>query len=734
MITSQALARLAAGRHLRGAGLVLTLLLGFARVSDPQELKHRSTAPPPTPNLPPSEDILFHAQLTPPLQGNTLLRFSPDGTRVLIQAGGSLFVVSRNPLSLLLAADVGEAYPAAFSGDSQSVSVLSHSLMLTTWQLSDPNHPVRLEARSTNGCVDAKLSPDAAWIVCWSPDFSLEIYRAGNLQRAFSQKVGPEHTAVDLFSIPLRRDSPFAGPFGFMPARDLASLAGRRGYRAPVHFSPDSKFLLFNDESASFRIDLPSLNKTNLPGFFHKHPRGILGISTGENALVRDSKKDPVFEMVSLAGGERIAPASFSADTANLASNPRYALLGSIGSPGVTLFDLQNDRPLPAAPNLAADVWGDEMAAVSPQAELLFYHLGQDQPVAGGRLPVVSFPLLRSALADSSLSTLALSMDGAAATFDLSNGKRLAGFKSFRGVAFAAPDVAVLATSVHGKPVTQVSYWSKNAAADLAKSDWTAEKTVDLLPSQKAFVAYSFSTASGSSRRSFLQFGLKDEFPYELRGLDIANGRELWKRIYSDDTPVPFTDPQGARIVLGWRADSDSARSVAKHFPSAHESFKSLKVKDLDSLFEVLDAATGVSSGAVLVQFGSGPASFESAFAVGDFLILTKDLFRHAIFRISDGKPLGRLRGGLVAVSEFAKMVVTDDGAGKLSFYNLETMAKIAVRPLPDYLSYLRFSETGDRLLVLTAHQQIIILDTKKTIEAYPVPATREDEHPSENP
>jgi hypothetical protein len=40
-----------------------------------------------------------------------------------------------------------------------------------------------------------------------------------------------------------------------------------------------------------------------------------------------------------------------------------------------------------------------------------------------------------------------------------------------------------------------------------------------------------------------------------------------------------------------------------------------------------------------------------------------------------------------------------------LSLYGLETGARIAERRMPDYIDYLRFSEKGDRLLVLTAHQ-----------------------------
>ena len=221
--------------------------------------------------------------------------------------------------------------------------------------------------------------------------------------------------------------------------------------------------------------------------------------------------------------------------------------------------------------------------------------------------------------------------------------------------------------------------------------------------------------------------GPKGEVPFLLRGLDPATGRELWHHQYDRDSPVPFSDPQGSRIVLGWKAHASAAETVAKRFPYARETYKKAKLKDQDSFFEVLDAASGASVGGVLVQFGGGPVSFDSAFSSGNFLFLTKDAYRLSVFRLNEGTLLGRFRGNDPAVSDQAKLLALDDGAGKLTLYNLETAAKLAERKFPDYINYLCFSEKGDRLLVLTAHQMVYILDVKKTIEVFlaaPAPAT----------
>lgn len=153
-------------------------------------------------------------------------------------------------------------------------------------------------------------------------------------------------------------------------------------------------------------------------------------------------------------------------------------------------------------------------------------------------------------------------------------------------------------------------------------------------------------------------------------------------------------------------------------FPRA--AFKKQKLKDQDSFFEVLDAASGTSLGGVLVQFGGGPISFDSAFSICNFLILSKGVSRVTVFRLNEGTLLGRFRGGNPTISEAAKLLALHDGSGRLNLYSLETGARIAERRMPDYIDYLRFSEKGDRLLVLTAHQFAYVLDVKKTIESFP--------------
>jgi hypothetical protein len=266
------------------------------------------------------------------------------------------------------------------------------------------------------------------------------------------------------------------------------------------------------------------------------------------------------------------------------------------------------------------------------------------------------------------------------------------------------------------KAPAAVIQWSGPNAADTNHNVWTANHSTQMVPEANSFIEYSLAQSTLSGYRT-PEFELHSTLPFLLRGLDPVSGRELWKHSYTKEPPTPFNDPQGGRLVLGWDARSEGTRDEAKHFPAAHAAFKELKIKEHDSFFEVLDARTGSPLGGVLVQFGSGPNSFDSAFSCGDSLFLVKDQFRVTVFHLPDGKLLARLRGARPAASAEAKLFVLDEDDGRLVFYDLATGARLAERRFFDGVAYSRFSEKGDRLFLLTAHQETFVLDVKKILQ-----------------
>jgi hypothetical protein len=179
----------AARIHSRHRLAVVSLFLLAAWAAAAQELKHRSAVERPSTDLSAekpadkSPDVISDHLLNTPLRADSRIRFSPDGSHLLIQDQAGIFVLSHKPLRILLYADIGKAYPATFSADSQEVRILNRNLVLTTWRLSEPTKPQQRELPIAHGCLDAQLSPDAAWIFCLNPEFVLDLYRTSDLQR-----------------------------------------------------------------------------------------------------------------------------------------------------------------------------------------------------------------------------------------------------------------------------------------------------------------------------------------------------------------------------------------------------------------------------------------------------------------------------------------------------------------------------------------------------------------------
>lgn len=145
--------------------------------------------------------------------------------------------------------------------------------------------------------------------------------------------------------------------------------------------------------------------------------------------------------------------------------------------------------------------------------------------------------------------------------------------------------------------------------------------------------------------------------PYKLLALDPHSGEVLCKRSYVQETPVPFPDPQGTRLVLGWPAQSREAREAASHFPAAKQILRKAKLDNRDTFFEVLDARSGKSLGGVLVQVGSGAWSFDAAFSEGDTLFLVKDGMRVSLFSLSGGALEGKLVGDKPAANGVSNLL-----------------------------------------------------------------------------
>jgi hypothetical protein len=649
--------------------------------------------------------VLSRQPLKPPLRNaEVMLRYSPDGRTLMVQNPSGVYLFSREPFTLRAHMAAEEVYPARFSVDSQEITVIGHGLSLNRERL--PGGPVleQRELPSHDGCLDAELAPGAEFFACLTPELNLVIYRLSTNELIFSALLDQLNSPNRIVYIPLDPDIGFPSPFGFRLANNWDSMANKGLKFVSMNFSPDGKMLLFRNESEAFTVDLATRRKASLAGWLHKRMHASFALQNDQSVLVASGEKEAAPVIVSLKTGGIAGNPSFKADSVRLASNRRYALLSDVGLPGVRVFDLEQNRELDSPNNLSIDIFGNEMAVLDEKGSLFVYRVGERLPFLGADLPLDSLPVLRAAAVTPALDRIAFSVDGNSAAFQVATGERTYTGPRFSAANFSDQTLAslLLPRDRNNPPrVLQLAL-----ASGRTTPVWSGGKD-HVRSGGPVLLEYALATPIGH-RFAVTQ---ENDIPYRLRALDPATGKELWKREFFENSPVPFADPQGERVVLGWNAQSLHAQSAAKRIPSAWEIFKHAKISKLDSYFEILDARSGKSIGGVLIQAGSGPLSYDAAFSAGDVLFLLKDGKRVSVYSLQDGSLKARLVGGIPTTNAQNNLFAMEQGPARLFIYDLATAAKLDQQIFPDSIAYTHFSADGNRLLVLTRHQVAYVLD-----------------------
>jgi hypothetical protein len=689
---------------------------------------------------------------------------------LLLQDPSGIYVLSREPLKVLGYIEAPQSYPAKFSGDSQSIIVVSLALIYWRWAVRDGQGLDNKELPIPDGCVDAELSPDGELLACYRPDFSLGVLKISTGKWIFADVIHPTNPHSTVVPIPLGSDTPFAAPFGFTLAHDMKPIANRTNIGLPMRFSPDGSMLIAGDVRDAVRVDLVGRKKTNLPGAVQKNLSGSVTMQDDIHALVISSGRPGEPALRSLKNGDILASPNFKADSADLATDTRYALLYDSGKPGARVFDLEDNRQIETPENIGVDVRGGELALAADNGELFLYRLREHEPFASVHLPLEGMPFLRTASVTPALDKLAIAVNGAGALYQIASGQRIMSSQQFTSINFAGPATAFfLMSERRSGPSPALDYFidrvdahgetyaaSKDRDAILVTGSqtmlqldinagkssavWTG--TRDLLrPGGPVLFEYSFESsgaggillpqandaasasnmmgAGGVHMAGTLILRQVVELPFFLRALDPMTGEQLWSRSFSGLPPIPFADPQDDRLVLSWQAKSAEASAAARHSAVAKDALKRAKLTDNDTFLEALDARTGKSVGGVLVQGGTGPVNFDSIFSAGDVIIFSKDAVRVYIYSLLDGQLKAKLIGVRPSANAQNNLLALETGSGLLTIYDLYTGAKLDEQFFSDPIAYTHFSENGQRLFVLTENQDAFVIDMTRIRAAH---------------
>jgi hypothetical protein len=692
--------------------LVGCALLGTARSALPSRGEQSLLPPGAHERL---HGVLARTLLKPPLRTNSRVRYSPDGRFILVQGSSGIYILARQPLHLISHLVAAKVYPAQFSADSQSVAVLSHDLTLHRVSSSD-GQTLEEKALPVHDCLEAWLSPNSATVACLNAGFQLATYDSETGQPIYST-AADSYRAAPFAAVPLDLESAFSSPFGVEISGNLQPLANRgdRKFLA-LAFSPDGKSLIAGEGDAGFRVDLGVRKRSSLPENIRKRLQQEVSFVDAGRLLLLDRKHQNEPFLLSAQTGELLGKPEFKADSVEIASNPKYVLLTRAESPGVAVHDLEANHEMAIPLNLGADVYGGELAFLNDRGDLYIHRLGEVLPIATVWLPLDRLAALSSVGVDKDLTTLALSTDTRGGLYQIPSGRRLSSFSHFSAVQISPAGVLLLLPAGPAEAAEVKRYQEEG---DKTVSAWFSDKKGRLRSGGATLLEYSVNFEFGRAFRGPVPVG--SVAPFLPRSLDPLTGKELWSHRFELPAPLPFADPQGDTLVLGWHAGSDHAWSVARRYAALWEHFKHSKIAEQDTLFEAVDVRTGESKGAALVQIGSGPSSYTSAFAAGDTLVLVKDLTRLSLYSLTDGQLKARLAGQLPAVSAPGNLLALTDRPGHVVLYDSRTAEKLDEQLFSEPIEYLHFSADGERLLVVTEFQEVFLLDLHDLGKKVPV-------------
>ena len=672
--------------------------------------------------------VLSSAKLYPELRANASIHYSPDGKYLFVQDSAGIMLFSRNPLRLVTYVDAPHSYAARFSADSQVLTLLTFDLFLSRWKVADGTQIPAPNLVIPDGCLSATLSPGGDLLACDTPEMQLALYRLDDGARLFSASIRNVPPGLGGVLTPFDSTTDFSAPFGFFLSNTIKQFANRGLFRLPVWFSPDGKFMIAGDDSNSLRVNLSAFTKENFGSPLHKRLAAIAGLAENDRALLLDRSKSEPPSVVSFTSGQVITTLPGAVDSAQLCTNSRFALFRKESDSTIELGDLYSTKIVSIPDGLAADVYGNEIAVLKRDGTVLFFKYGESEAQTGARLPLGSLPPLHAAGVDPELTTLALSVDGVGEIFDVATGQLLLHQKMFVGAQMADSKHPLLLMSQDFKTPREVL--RGDVEKRTAPSSWSARPEAEILSGEAAFLAYSVWSELG---RMMLIVRDGSGVAFSLRGLNPVSGAQLWTMKFNEEIPTPFSDPQGDRFVLGWRAKTQRARNAVKNNPVVLDAFKHSKRMEQDSVFEVFDAATGKSLGGVFIQFGDGPINFTSVFSAGDFLYLVKDDTRVTVMSLRDGKIVARAKGFRPTPSAQGNLFALDEGFGRLGVYDLTSGTRLEQQQFGDSIAYKHFSADGKKLLVLTQHQQVSVLDMSDVRE-HPLPPLHNDKDTSDTP
>ncbi|MFZ0084281.1 MAG: hypothetical protein WA211_02900 [Candidatus Acidiferrales bacterium] len=205
--------------------------------------------------------ILSKSQLTPPLRTPLQeLRFSPDGKYILLQDASTIYVLTRDPLSVRFQVEAQNIPPVRFSADSQKLIIATLTMGIERRALPDGALLETTVLGAGRPCYDAQLSPRGDFYACIDRDLVLRVFDIAKDLQIIAEKIGEAPSSYAVSGSPWE---PATIPKWRTGIRHLPVL------HPSIEFSTDARFVFATSfQGQSVAVDMMKRSPIRLKGSF----------------------------------------------------------------------------------------------------------------------------------------------------------------------------------------------------------------------------------------------------------------------------------------------------------------------------------------------------------------------------------------------------------------------------------------------------------------------------------